>query len=160
MSRALKYTREVLEPVIARCTSYAGVLRELGLKISGGSQSNIIHWVRHYRLPTDHFTSQGWLRGRRAKGKKQRLSWQQILVVMPGGSRPQHAELLRRALVESGVVYQCAVCGIDSWNGQKIVLEIDHRDGNRLNNMKPNLRFLCPNCHSQTDNYGSKNKSR
>ncbi len=58
--------------------------------------------------------------------------------------------LLRRALIESGVEYKCQECGIgDVWNGQKIVLEVHHKDEDFLNNVKENLEFLCPNCHSQ-----------
>jgi 5-methylcytosine-specific restriction endonuclease McrA len=36
-------------------------------------------------------------------------------------------------------------------------LKIYNIDGNGTNNSKENLRFLCPNCHSQTSNYGAKN---
>ena len=34
----------------------------------------------------------------------------------------------------------------------------DHIDGNPDNNTKDNIRMLCPNCHSQTDTFGVKNK--
>jgi hypothetical protein len=54
--------------------------------------------------------------------------------------------------------YECAECGISEHNGKPIVLELDHIDGNAFNNQEFNLRCLCPNCHSQTDTYKSKNK--
>ena len=37
-------------------------------------------------------------------------------------------------------------------------LSLHHIDGDRHNNVFENLQILCPNCHAQTDNYGSKNK--
>ena len=43
--------------------------------------------------------------------------------------------------------------------GEKLVLQLDHIDGDNTNNNLDNLRILCPNCHSQTHNYaGRKNK--
>ena len=45
----------------------------------------------------------------------------------------------------------------DEWNGKKLILEIDHVDGIPDNNQHQNLRFICPNCHSQTDTYKGKN---
>jgi len=48
---------------------------------------------------------------------------------------------------------KCAICEISEWNGLKIVLEFHHRDGNGKNEKRENLVFLCPNCHSQTNNY-------
>lgn len=58
--------------------------------------------------------------------------------------------MLHRALQERGVTYKCQECGQDpEWNGRILVLEIDHVDGNPRNNVESNLRYLCPNCHSQ-----------
>lgn len=43
------------------------------------------------------------------------------------------------------------------WAGNLITIQVDHTDGNNLNNLEDNLRFLCPNCHAATDTYTGKN---
>ena len=55
--------------------------------------------------------------------------------------------------------YVCAECGVtDTYNGKPITLQVDHIDGNSDNNLPSNLRLLCPNCHSQTPTWVSRNK--
>ena len=55
---------------------------------------------------------------------------------------------------------KCSVCGWSVRNifTNKIPLEIEDIDGNYKNNKEENLRLLCPNCHTLTENYGSRNK--
>ena len=52
--------------------------------------------------------------------------------------------------------HKCLWCKNSNWNGKKITLEIDHIDGNTNNNIRENLRALCPNCHSQTNTWRKK----
>lgn len=48
----------------------------------------------------------------------------------------------------------CEECGqLPEWNGKKLVMHLDHVDGDPTNNQIENLRILCPNCHTQTDTY-------
>ena len=53
--------------------------------------------------------------------------------------------------------HKCECCGLSEWNELPITLQAHHIDGDRTNNVLDNLSLLCPNCHSQTDNFGSKN---
>ena len=55
--------------------------------------------------------------------------------------------------------YECSSCGISDWNGNALTLQIDHIDGDTSNNLVENYRYLCPNCHTQTDTWGVKNAS-
>ena len=52
---------------------------------------------------------------------------------------------------------KCECCGITEWQNKPVVFEMDHIDGQHKNNSLINLRLLCPNCHSQTPTYKSKN---
>ena len=70
----------------------------------------------------------------------------------------QTYKLKNRILKEGLLENECAICGIKEWNNKQLNLELDHIDGNRVNHELKNLRLLCPNCHSQTDTYRSKNK--
>jgi len=57
--------------------------------------------------------------------------------------------------------YKCEKCG---WNEENpythsIPLEVHHIDGDCTNNREENLQLLCPNHHSLTENFGSRNKN-
>jgi hypothetical protein len=75
------------------------------------------------------------------------------------GKHPQYSTYkLKHRLYECGLkTNQCEKCGISEWNGITIACELDHIDGNRTNHSLENLRVLCPNCHSQTSTFRSKN---
>jgi Zn finger protein HypA/HybF involved in hydrogenase expression len=71
------------------------------------------------------------------------------------GTHPANA-WLRKAMSRLHE-YKCTCCGIKEWNGKSITLEIDHINGDNTDNRIENLRYLCPNCHSQTETYKGKN---
>jgi len=59
------------------------------------------------------------------------------------------AHKLRLKLIEDGLKEEkCEKCGLTEWGGEKIPLELHHKDGNRFNNDLENLKIICPNCHA------------
>ena len=70
------------------------------------------------------------------------------------------SKLKEKLLKENLIEYKCAKCGLTEWMNEPIVLQLHHIDGNPNHNSLENLQLLCPNCHSQTDNYcGSANSN-
>lgn len=55
---------------------------------------------------------------------------------------------------------KCSECDMSEWRGKPLGLQMDHIDGNCDNNALDNLRLMCPNCHSQTPTFGSKNRGK
>lgn len=150
-----KYTRDVLAEAVAASTSVAGVLRFLGLNQAGGTHAHISRRIKHHGLDTSHFVRH------RNGADRVRLTPDRLLVRLERGSNRTKPPLLKRALVEIGRPYLCEGCGCDgTWRGEPLGLEIDHVDGDFHNNERENLRFLCPNCHAQTENWCGRSRGK
>jgi DNA-binding transcriptional ArsR family regulator len=66
---------------------------------------------------------------------------------------------LKELLLEAGVKCEkCERCGLDEWRGRHLSIALHHVNGDPGDNRLENIRFLCPNCHSQTENYGGRNR--
>lgn len=147
--RKLKYTKELLEEIVSKSVSLAQVIRSLSLKESGSSYTFVKRKLREFNIDTFHFLGTSTNSGVNHKcGTKKHFS--EILIYRETENKRQKAFVLRRALIESGRPYKCEICNqIDQWNNQELRLQVDHQDNNWLNDRAENLRFLCPNCHSQ-----------
>ena len=67
---------------------------------------------------------------------------------------------IKNNLVKNNLIpYECAICNNQGkHNGLSLTLQLDHINGNNKDQRLSNLRFLCPNCHSQTDTYAGGNR--
>jgi len=152
-----KYTKVALKEITKSSLSVAQVLRKLGLKEAGGSHTYISGLLKRFEINTDHFLGQSASLGKESKKKKH---WKDILIKREKGKRVK-AHILRRALIESGREYKCEVCSMEPiWNGKELRFQVDHKNGDWLDDRKENVQFCCPNCHTQTPGYnGSKGYS-
>ncbi|MFG2567969.1 HNH endonuclease [Streptomyces sp. NPDC048567] len=147
--------REQLETAVAESRSLAAVLKVLGHVDNGGARIRLKRDIERYQLSTAHFVGQGHSAGTRSASRKPA---EEILVLGDGTSRTR-TSLLRRALDDVGLPRVCAVCETgEPWRGKRLVLEIDHINGDRADNRLRNLRYLCPSCHSQTATFSKRTR--
>ena len=74
---------------------------------------------------------------------------------------PTTRAVIRKYIIRHNLIpYICEKCGNDGkWQGTVLALQLDHRNGVNNDHRLENLRWLCPNCHSQTDTFTGKNKT-
>ena len=94
------------------------------------------------------------------KGIKRKVQPKILLDEILLGKHPYYQTFkLKNRLFSEGLKREvCEICGIHEWNEKKLSFELDHIDGNSSNHVLSNLRVLCPNCHSQTETFRSKNR--
>lgn len=149
----LKYTKEVLEKAVKSNISMLGVMRALGASLTSGAlRTYLVGRIRYYEIDTSHFLGQAWNYGKNHVGGSAKRTAEQILVIQKNSTR-ERSKLLKRALLEIGREYKCSNCQLSEWRNKEIRLEVEHINGNPLDHRPENLCFLCPNCHSQTENY-------
>lgn len=153
-----KYTEEELIQAVKESFSIAGVLRKLGLNIHGSNPATIKQRIKLLNLDNSHFTGQGHLKNKTHSWSKN-TPLEEIFKKDSSFAISSNNGLKRKVIKHNLLPYECNICKISTWLDQPLVLQLDHISGDRTDNRLPeNLRFLCPNCHSQTKTFCSKNK--
>lgn len=148
------FSKENLETIVKESKSKAEVLRKLGLAAKGGNYSNLDRWIEEYSLDTSHFTGQLWNKG-------QNTPINDLEDILKPNTNYSSNRLKDRLVTEGLKEDKCEVCGLPSeWNGKSLVLQLHHLDGDHYNNSIENLQVICPNCHSQTETYCSRTKTK
>ena len=151
ISKVYQVSDEEFKKIIQQSNTYSDCLRALGLGTAGGSSTDILkRRIAELKCPIDHFNQKN------KKSYQARYTLDEILVE---NSTYANISRLKIPLVnENRLEYKCAICGLTQWLDKPISLQLDHINGINNDHRIENLRFLCPNCHSQTDTFAGKNK--
>ena len=143
--------KDEIQKRVNKCNSICDMLEAFGYKKTSGSMAQLMKKViSEYEIDISHFTPY------KRTNQRQIYSMDEILV---RNSKYTNIDRLKRRIVKENILeYKCQCCGNKGeWNGKPLVLQLDHIDGNHTNHSIENLRFLCPNCHSQTETFCGKN---
>ncbi|HEX5064053.1 MAG TPA: HNH endonuclease signature motif containing protein [Kofleriaceae bacterium] len=155
--RTRRWDDEKLRAAVAAAQSMAGTLRNLGLIAAGGNYDAVQRRIKELAIDTTHFTGQGWNVGL----KYQPAPAQPIeqLLVRDRWTTSHHLKtrLIRKGLKQA----KCELCGwCERAPDGRIPVELDHINGDRVDNRLENLRILCPNCHSLQPTHRGLNQKR
>jgi len=137
-----KYTKELLEPIIKSSVTWSDVCRKLNIKPATGAQTHISKRSKVFNIDSSHFLGQSSTKGKKLKP---RVLLEQYL----NNEKHIKSDELRRRLITAGLKEEkCEICNNTEWNGEKIPLELDHKNSNHFDNRLCNLQVICSNCHA------------
>lgn len=157
MKKPKDLTREEILSAVTETDSASAACRELNINASGGSASRLKKIAEGLGIDTSHWMGRAWSKG------KTHLDDIRVRTYTDGEIFTENSKAssawVRKAILKNKLIEYKCICGIkDSWNGSSISLQLDHINGNRKDHRLENLRWLCPNCHSQTNTFCSKNR--
>lgn len=153
--RRRNWAEPALRESVAACYSAAAVLDAMKIDISGGNYQTLYKHIAKYGLDTSHWTGRGHLKGK-THGWSPQIPLEDIL--KEGTYYASNG--LKKRLIKAGLLCgPCSVCGQgDVWNGKPLVLQLEHKNGEKTDNRLSNLCLICPNCHTQTSTFAGRNK--
>ena len=154
-SKVYNYSENEFNNIIQSSNSFSDCCKKIGLSINGSNGRNQIKKrCEELNISYQHLYN----KNNTVTPSNIKYSLDEILV--ENSTYTNRYRLKIRLIKENKMNYRCAICGNNGeWNGKPLSLQLDHINGVNNDNRIENLRFLCPNCHSQTETFSGKNKN-
>ena len=153
-NKIYKLSDEQFVELLKKSSTISEVLFKLGYTVKGNSWG----YSQVKRRMDDLNLDYSIFKGKSAVIKTNKLNNVRKEDILKENCKHQRIVLRRYVIKNNLIPYKCAICGCTEWQGKTLSLELDHINGINNDNRLENLRFLCPNCHSQTSTYGSRNQ--
>ena len=153
-NKIYKLSDEQFVELLKKSSTISEVLFKLGYTVKGNSWG----YSQVKRRMDDLNLDYSIFKGKSAVIKITKLNNVRKEDILKENCKHQRTVLRRYVIKNNLIPYKCAICGCTEWQGKTLSLELDHINGINNDNKLENLRFLCPNCHSQTSTYGSRNQ--
>jgi DNA-binding CsgD family transcriptional regulator len=105
------------------------------------------------------FSSETWHSAVKRGAITARSPFLPIEVVFAAGTPRNRGHLKKRLLALGLRTDQCERCSIREWQGEPLSMALHHVNGDRDDNRLENLQLLCPNCHSETENFAGRRRA-
>jgi hypothetical protein len=143
------WTDDELINAVKTSSSVTATCLLLNLRPTGRNHSFIKQHIRRLGISTSHFN--GMTSGLRRVNAPRRTPDSEIF---KKNGKWIGTALRKRVIADGRLVYKCDICPNDGTHmGKPLTLHLDHKDGDHFNSEWSNLRWLCPNCHTQTPTY-------
>lgn len=152
--KKVEYTKELLEENVKDCYSFAELCRRLGLKPEGSNPKTVRKKMDEFEIDYSHFTGKAW--NKFPENPIYKGKYLPNLCEHSSLSSSKVKTLVYKLNLKEN---KCERCGISEWQGESIQCELHHINGDPTDNRIENLQILCPNCHSQTENFRSRNRT-
>lgn len=148
--RRKKYTNEDVVRATKTSLCISDVLDQLGLTKHGNNFKTIRKIINKLKIDISHFDKNV------ARHRSRNNTTWTFDNIFCENSKYGRGNLRRKVLKYKVIPYKCSICNnIGEWLNKPIELQVDHINGINNDNRVENLRFLCPNCHAQTDTFGT-----
>lgn len=154
------WSEERIRTAVMNADSYSDTLRNLNIPVRGNNNKTLKSKLSEYNIDISHFTFRTqYITGRENK------KYTPVSLYLHKGTNIKSYKLKEKLIKEGIKENKCenldCPCNTGYWRNNILTCQLHHIDGDSTNNELSNLIMLCPNCHSQTENFcGNANRKK
>jgi hypothetical protein len=154
--KSWKISIDDLKIAVEESQNFTQLLKRFNICPVGSSRNAMISRLRENNISTEHFKIDN--KGRKFDFLMPKDECLKLIFINESTYSPTSVKkyLRKYNLICNDM---CSICHMPPiWNNKLLVFQIDHIDGDNKNHSLMNLRWVCPNCHTQTGTFSGKNK--